>query len=151
MSKEIELTQGQITIIDDEDYDFLSQWKWKVSYDTHTKSYRAMRNENKKVVFMHRIIMNTPANLIVDHINHDTLDNRKQNLRNVTQSQNSMNRIIKPGITGEKGIIVHGKKFRVRIRKEKKQYEIGLFKTIADAKIAYDNAIKEIFGDFRLK
>jgi hypothetical protein len=92
--KEISLTQGQVALVDDEDYDYLMQWKWHFYKGTH--SHYAVcslpRKNGKRTGFrMHRLIMNTPPDLVVDHIDHNGLNNQKSNLRNCTKCQNQAN------------------------------------------------------------
>ena len=80
--KEIILTQGQVALVDDEDFEYLNQWKWcaiksrKTYYTTRTIYIPC-----KMTVIMHRIIMNTPLDMTVDHIDHNGLNNQKYNLR----------------------------------------------------------------------
>lgn len=96
--KTIPLSQGQFSIVDDEDYAELSKHEWFADFNKHTNSFYAKRNvkvKNKStstIVRMHRIIMRAPKGMHVDHINHNTIDNRKHNLRIVTNSQNQMNK-----------------------------------------------------------
>lgn len=91
--KLIPLTKGQSTMVDDWNYDWLMQWKWYANKNRGT--YYAVRSEkiNNKatVILMHREIMNTPKSMVVDHINHDGLNNLEHNLRNCTESQNQRN------------------------------------------------------------
>jgi hypothetical protein len=93
MSKRIELTQGQYTLVDDEDYDYLNQYSWLADRSTSETPFYARGTVNRKKVRMHRLIMNLEdPKLQIDHINGDTLDNRKCNLRIVTRSINMRNR-----------------------------------------------------------
>ena len=83
--KEIPLTQGQFAIVDDEDYERFSVYKWRVFFAKGTKSYYARRHSpmslgKRSTIFMHRDVMGAKHGEMVDHINHDTLDNRKSNL-----------------------------------------------------------------------
>lgn len=91
----IELTQGQVAKVDDEDYEEINNHIWYAWWSEDTKSFYAVRNEGKRgsrtSIKMAREIMNAPPNLLVDHINGDTLDNRKENLRIVTRRQNAQN------------------------------------------------------------
>ena len=81
-------------IIDNEDYELISKHKWHIRPDTNT--FYAHGNDYtvspKTTIQMHRLIMNCPKNMIVDHINHNGLDNRKVNLRVCSDSSNSKNR-----------------------------------------------------------
>lgn len=81
--------------IDDEDYDRISDYSWNACYNKNIKNYYITHsykeNGKSKNLFLHRLIMNCPEGMVVDHINHDTTDNRKQNLRIVTQKENMQN------------------------------------------------------------
>jgi len=157
--KKIELTQNQYALVDDEDYNRLNRWKWCAGYYSCIKSYYAKRNtprdKNGKhtTICMHRIIMNAPSNLQVDHRNHDTLDNRKENLRLCTYSQNGMNRKLHKNTTSQyKGVYWHkqGKKWLAHIRTKDKSIYLGLFKSEIQAAKAYNKKAKELFGEFAL-
>ncbi len=85
----IPLTQGQFAKVDPEDYDWLMQWKWCAAWDKKTRSFRAIRSQYRtgrgpECIRMHREIMKAPKGILVDHGNHDTLDNRRFNLRKAT-------------------------------------------------------------------
>lgn len=83
------LTNGKSVKIDDEDFDYLNQWKWNDNGYGYAQS--TSRIEGKRQ-FMHRLLNQTPTNYETDHINGDRLDNRKKNLRTVTRSLNQQNR-----------------------------------------------------------
>jgi hypothetical protein len=96
--KRIPLTQGQFALVDDEDYEWLNQWKWCASWNPDTKSFYAMRAGRARAkqfisIRMHRQILGLKRGnkLQGDHENHDTLDNQRHNLRVVTNSQNHFN------------------------------------------------------------
>lgn len=98
--KEIKLTQGFVAIVDDEDYERLSHYKWhanKVGYDGDVvyARRRSRKGEKGTHIYMHRFIMNTADNQEVDHIDYNTLNNRKSNLRNVSKKDNLKNRFKK--------------------------------------------------------
>lgn len=93
MSKQILLTQDKFAIVDDEDFEYLNQWKWKLS----TNGYAIRCPSNGKTedgrykyttIRMHRVIMKPSFGFETDHINFDRLDNRRSNLRNVTKDEN---------------------------------------------------------------
>lgn len=93
--KEITLTRGLVTKVSDEDFPFLSQFKWQAVQASNTTFYarRSVRQGKKMTyILMHRIVAQTPSGLVTDHINHDTLDNTRGNLRNVSQQVNLLNR-----------------------------------------------------------
>ncbi len=98
--KEIKLTKGYVAIVDDADFEWLKSFKWYVSIGSGcgSKPYakRATRkSENRKIrsVFMHREIMNCPNDMVVDHLNSNGLDNRRENLEVVTTKENNMRNI----------------------------------------------------------
>lgn len=93
MSKEIPLTQGKVAIVDDEDYAALSQYKWQVTKRRHT-CYARRAIGGGKYLYMHTAILGKKEGFMADHINGNGLDNRRDNLRLVTQRQNSQNRHI---------------------------------------------------------
>lgn len=89
--RKIKLTQGKYALVDNEDYERVSQFKWTAEKCSKSENYYARnRTINTK---MHRLIMGIgKSSLVVDHVNHKTLDNRKQNLRVCTQAENLRNR-----------------------------------------------------------
>jgi hypothetical protein len=110
MSREIPLTQGYITIVDDEDYEELARYKWHVHVRTHGPMARRLGKRDadgkQRSIYMHRQIMQAPLGMDVDHINHDTLDNRRSlNLRVCTRRQNLGNMRKRPGLSSQfKGV-----------------------------------------------
>jgi len=150
--KEIKLTRGLTAKVDDEDYDYLMQWKWFAGRTTH-KFFTVARTDRtngiQRKVTMARLIMNTPMNMVCDHVNHDTLDNRKSNLRNCTRSQNSMNRT-PIGRSKYLGVSKCNKsrKYMAQIKVAKKTIILGLYYNQWAAAIAYDNAAKVYHKEF---
>jgi len=153
--KEIELTRGVSVMVDDNDYEHLSQWKW-FAQKCKNKLYAARTiwgKEKSQIVLMHRIIMETPSDMQVDHINGNTLDNRRINLRNCTKTQNLRNAISTHGVSKFKGVsiktdTIRAKPYRATIVFNRKQYSLGVFYTEEEAAHAYDKKAIELFGDF---
>ena len=153
---EIPLTQGQVALIDDEDYDLVSQYKWYARWDPHTKSFYAVTNIRKPngkrtVLLMHRLIMNAKKGEQVDHINHNTIDNRKSELRLCTQSQNQHNRgCNSKNSSGYKGVCWRKarQKWQAQIVLNGEKIYLGCFQTPEEAHSAYCKAAQELHGDF---
>jgi hypothetical protein len=149
--KEIQLTQGQVTLVDDEDYEYLNQWNWQAHYNKKQSIYYATGVINKNFVTMHRLILNAPKDMYVDHINHNTLDNRKENLRLATLSENQYNRKrCKRNTSGYKGVSwskLHNK-WRARICITKERLHLGLFDTAEEAYKIYCAAAEKYHGEF---
>ena len=100
---------------------------------------------------MHRELLNAPKHIMVDHINRNTYDNQKLNLRFATKAQNAMNcKVHKHNTSGYKGVSRHKQmnSWRAYIVKNNKQIHIGLFKTLKEAALAYNKKALKIFGQF---
>ena len=150
--KTIKLTQGYETIVDDSDYEWLNQWKWCVHRKKNT-SY-AQRRINGKTIRMHRLILGIldKPEFQADHINCDGLDNRRINLRLANHTQNCRNsrKILiyrgKPTSSIYKGVSWY-KAYR-RWRAKVSGKHIGYFDTEEEAAHAYNEFVKENFGEF---
>jgi hypothetical protein len=145
MSKIITLTKGKETIVDDEDFEELSKHKWFI-----TKKY-ASRHSPNGFIYMHRVIMKTPDGMETDHINGDYLDNRHENLRICTTSENQRNKRIQANNTsGYKGVCwdKKNKKWCAQIKCNGISKKLGRFENIFDAARSYDIAAKKLFGEF---
>lgn len=149
MTKEIVLTGGQVSIVDDEDYEELSKYKWRVMQKGNT-SYAKRKGAKGATFMMHREIINAPANMEVDHIDGNGLNNTKLNLRLCSHSENMRNqRIPKNNKTGFKGVTSYLKnKYRAMISHENKSFHIGVYETAEEAAKAYDDKAIELFGEY---
>ena len=156
MPKEIPLTQGFVAIVDDEDYEELMQWKWYANVGVGSPRATRMAPRDgegrQKTILMHRQIMNAPDARVVDHINHDTLDNRRStNLRVCTRAQNQANRIKRaPGTSQFKGVHwdTQRMRWRARLRINGREIRLGRFRDEKEAARAYNRAAKEHFKEF---
>lgn len=147
MSKLITLSNGMHALVDDWWFEKLNQYKWDALKSG--KAFYAKRRGNGKNIFMARVIANTPDKMQVDHINHDTLDNREENLRNATRSQNKMNGNVRSNNKlGKKNIHIHHGSFRVEIYKDGKREFRKIFHSLDEAVCERNEALKEIHGDF---
>ena len=151
--KEIKLTQNKVALVDDEDFEYLNQFKWYAlkSYSTHY-AVRGIRLKGKGItILMHRVILNMPKEMKTDHINHESLDNRRVNLRICTDSQNAMNmNSHKNSSSRFKGVSWHkrDKKWQVRIGYKKKVKYLGYSLSENEASLIYDKKAIELFGEF---
>jgi hypothetical protein len=155
--KELNLTQGQKAIVDDNCFDYVSQRKWRVNKKKTDKTYYAISG-NSKVVKLHQEIWkycngSIPDGMIIDHANHNGLDCRLENLRLATPSQNKWNTVLpKHNSSGYKGVSARSdcNSFECRIKVNGKLLYLGSFKTALEAALAYDLAALSYFGEFAL-
>lgn len=148
--KEIPLASGKVALVDDDMFDYLNQWQW-----FYRQGYAArwihISKHNKKRVFMHRIIANTPKNMYTDHINGNGLDNQRSNLRHCNKGQNNRNqKLRKDNTTGFKGVS-HGARpgvYNAYINHLGKKKYLGTFTSLIEAAKAYDKAARQLHGKF---
>jgi hypothetical protein len=149
-TRRIKLSWGKWAVVDVEDYERLGRYKW-LAVEMGRCWYGRTLERDGKPLAMHRVIMDAPKGLFVDHIDHDGLNNRKSNLRLCTRKQNRRNRRPNRGGTSKyKG--VHWskscKKYRAAISHNKKRFCLGYFRDEIEAAKAYDEAAKKFFGEF---
>ena len=141
----------EFAIVDDEDFEKVSSLNWHITngYAVHTKHVKYDGGKQiQRPVYMHRLIAKTPDGMDTDHKNCDKLDNRKENLRVCTRSQNIYNRKFKKSISGLQGVRPSGKKWTARIKANGKEIHIGTYETIEEAIVVRDEAAKKYHGRF---
>ena len=144
--KEIKLTQGRFAQIDDDDFEFINQFNW-CAFGTNNLWY-AVRGVNKKLVMMHRIIINANDGVEVDHVDHNGLNNQKSNLRICNHTQNCMNGKAR-GRSKYIGVsYLRDKFFQAYICPNGKKIHLGTFRNEIDAAKIRDIAAIKHFGEF---
>lgn len=149
------LEKGLFTIVDDDIYDLFAQTHWTaarnktVHYAIHYKRFGKFSRHYR----LASLIMNPPLHLQIDHINRNTLDNRRANLRLVTHQQNQFNKSLSSANTsGFKGVAFQKhsptKPWRAFININKKKVHVGYYRTAYEAAEAYDEAAKIHYGYF---
>jgi len=155
LSKRGKVNKGQVTQISDWRFDFLNQWKWRAMWSSHTKSYYAVRDDystGKKItILMHRLILNLPKGIDVDHKDGNTLNNQDDNLRPDPEKRNQQNaRIRSDNTSGYKGVYWNklANKWQAYVNFKGKRYNLGYFTIKENAKKARDNKALELHGEF---
>lgn len=154
------MVKGNEVKVDDEDFEYLNQWKWQINKGYATRIHHIAvidRKQKVRLMSMHREVLRNNGLEIegfdIDHINRDRLDNRKENLRIATRSQNNMNSKIPVNNTsGFKGVSWHkqNKKWYARISVNRKVHRLGFFSDKMEAVKKYDQAMIKYFGEFAL-
>lgn len=152
--KEIPLTQGKVALVDDVDYQWLMQWKWRARKQTKRNIWYAFRTRkeggHKVSVLMHKTIVSGVNR--VDHRDRDGLNNQRHNLRPATCTQNRANsrKTNRPVSSKFKGVFWHKRRRRwmATIKVMRKPNHLGSFHNEIDAAKAYDAAALKTFGEF---
>lgn len=155
--KEIKLSQSKVALVDDEDFEYLNQFKWAACKDGKTYyAWRCLKPEEKNLrgkhrAVMHREIMGNPLNLEIDHIDHDGLNNQKINLRICTRAENRRNSNPTSNAASKyKGVSWNSRKqrWKVDIMKNYKSYFVGYFKIENEAAASYNKAAIDLYGEY---
>jgi hypothetical protein len=147
----ITLKNGRQFQIDEQDWEKVKCIKWNVHIMKNGYKYVytfQKLNEKRKMVYLHRVLMNCNGSLFVDHINGNPLDNRRSNLRLSTNRQNQWNQKRIRGAVPHKGVTFENGSFRSRIRINGKKKSLGQFKTAIEASNAYNKASLELHGSY---
>lgn len=163
---EIPLSQGKVALIDDEDRAIIEDHIWHAACprkgvrteDIYYAATNIKKPDGKKTILrMHRLLIDSPPGMEIDHINGDGLDNRRENLRVCTPSQNQGSRRLQSGCASEfKGVVRNkkAKKWQVGLQFQLdgiKHYRyLGCFENEIDAATAYDKAARKHYGDYAL-
>lgn len=155
MTKQIPLTQGQVALVDDEDFERVMQSRWQAGR-RHNDMFYASRYvylgpHHYTRELLHRFILNAPPDKQVDHIDGNPLNCVRSNLRIASHGDNQHNRgKSRVNKSGYKGIFWHsiGKKWCAQIKVNRHCYHLGLFAKLEDAARAYDTAARRLHGDF---
>ncbi len=156
---EISLTQGEISLIDDEDFEEVSRYKWRINRKKNSCYARTNAtdcNGKKITLFIHQLVMNSKPGDQVDHKDHNGLNNQKYNLRFCTYSENQQNKLKqifydgKKTLSKYKGVSWHrrDKKWIAQIVTSHKNNHLGYFVDEIEAAEAYNKAALEKFGEF---
>jgi hypothetical protein len=154
--KEIKLTRNKVALVDDEDFDYLNQFKWCVRKRKNSTIYYAFRSKRiagkKTVIHMHRVILGLEdPGIICDHKDHNGLNNQKYNLREANYSQNNSNRTSRKNSSSKYLGVSWNKqqgKWHAQIKKGLLRIHLGYFECEIEAAKAYNLKAAEIHGEY---
>lgn len=150
--KTIPVKRGTFAVVDDCDYEYLSQFKWGLSSSGHVQRVTpGKRTEKRFTIHMGREILGFPKDMQADHINRNKMDNRRENLRPVPKRVNIINRDLPSNsTTGYKGVWWHkrSKKYAASITSNYVVYALGYFHDPKEAYEAYKAAAKKLHDGF---
>ena len=150
----IKLTKDKVALIDEDMYDVLSKYKWQYNQGYASTSMN-FNNGKFRNVYMHWFIIGKPIEgYITDHINRNKLDNRKENLRIVSQQINAINSVNTKNTSGYRGIVWHkrDKKWQAQIylttNSKQKTIYLGLFDSKEEAALEYNKGAVKYHGQY---
>ena len=146
---------GLIAFVDEIDYPRVMLHKWYGSTPSRGSSRPYAKFGNNKSIFLSRFIINAPIGWEVDHINRNPLDNRRENLRLATTSENNRNKPQKNNSNGYRGVAFHNeknriKKYQARMKVRNKYISLGYFSSAKEAFEVYKDASIKEFGEFAI-
>lgn len=142
---ELKLTQNKIALIDDEDFERVSQLSWQAHYQKG--KWYVVSGSPYQMIYLHRFIMRPDSKIDIDHKDDDGLNNQRSNLRFATRSQNMANSGPRNG-KKFKGIHKNSGRFRAQITVNYKRIHLGYFDTEEQAAKAYDEGARRYFGEY---
>lgn len=151
------LPDGQFFLVSEEDKEAVSEWNWCLNSDGYVQRGESIGNGRTRTLRLHRDLMKARPDQIVDHINRDKLDNRRENLRFVTKTQNNVNSDkLQTRQTSSKFKGVYwesntGKwkaQIGVSVDGKKKRLNLGRFNSEAEAAKVYNEAAVKHFGEY---
>jgi hypothetical protein len=150
---------GLFALIDEEDYERVSKYRWS-PYPANSACggfyaatwFHVPGSPKPQTMRMHRFLLGAPPGVLVDHENHDGLDNRRCNIRLADRTQNAANARKKPSKSGFRGVgsVPRGGKWRASISVNNRIVRLGTFTTREEAARAYDAAARRIHGEFAI-
>lgn len=155
MAREIPLGNGRVALVDDADYERVAAHRWHAARSSQKReNFYAKCRIGRRTTYMHRFILAAPPGAEVDHRNRDGLDNRRENLRTATRSQNGANKTDPVGRSGFRGVVcidpARRKPWRGSLVANGRRLTTAYFETARDAAVARDALARLHHGEFAI-
>jgi hypothetical protein len=153
MARSIPLSQGLSAVVDDEDFERISQFRWHARRNGRSAArsiYYAVRSEGRHTIYMHRVVAGAAAGQVVDHGDHDGLNNCRSNLRLCDQSLNTAHGRTPRGRSGFRGVYPKRGRWEAKIELRGVVTRLGMFDRPEDGAAAYDAAAQAMFAEFAI-
>lgn len=155
MSKEIKLSNGGVALVDDEQYELLNSYQWyRMTTSKRKTAYAASRNGSQHPIFMHHLVLSPRFGEEINHINGNSLDNRRENLESVSHHVNIVKHFVNKATKaklGVKGVYICGSgRFVATIMWKCKRHHIGTFDTLAEASKAYEERKEQLLKQLNI-
>jgi len=150
----IKIRNSGYTLIDSEDYPKIKNFNWRLGTRGYIMFAKRINSKKMKNTYLHHFLLDIPNDIMIDHINHNILDNRKCNLRVVTKTQNGQNKSKAKNSNSyylgvhKKGEYARCKDWIVQVKVNNKTSLVGSFDNERHAAMARDIAVKDLYGEY---
>lgn len=149
--KELRLSNGKNSTVDDKDFEFLSKFKWREADGYAARTSSKLETGVRRTILLHKLLMGEKLGYEVDHKNRNRLDNRRDNFRWASSSENKANVLKRSGASSQyKGVCWDLRKncWRAHVGSRKNKKHLGYFKDEVEAAKIYDKAAFDRWGEF---
>lgn len=150
--REIPLTRGMVALVDEADFELASRFSWRATRNPKSRTWYARCDRGGAAIWLHRLLLDAPSGVLVDHIDHDGLNNRRNNIRLATSAQNQAHcRRHRDARSQYKGLwLERSGRWVAEIYSQGKKHRLGTFDSEEIAARAYDAAAIQLHGSFAI-
>lgn len=139
-----------VALVDDDVYELASQYHWWWRPQNDGRNGYVVSYDTPRPTRLHHLALRPGPRQVIDHVDHDTLNNCGSNLRVATRSESNHHRRMPVGRSGSRGVQPHRNRFRATIWVRGVRHHLGMYASVTDAALAYDRAARHWFGPFAI-